>query len=44
MARIHRWFVMIYGSLQTEFVETKYNSRIHRYGTSVFGKNCCLYI
>ena len=26
MARIHRWSVMIYGSLQTEFMETKYNS------------------
>ena len=38
MARIHRWSVMIYGSLQAEFVETKYNSHIHRYGTSVFGK------
>ena len=29
---------MIYGSRQAEFMETKYNSRIHRYGTSVFGK------
>ena len=29
---------MIYGSLQAEFMETKYNSRIHGYGTSVFGK------
>ena len=38
MARIHRWSVMIYGSLQTEFIETKYNSHIHRYETSVFGK------
>ena len=37
MARLHRWSVMIYGSLQAEFMETKYNSHIHRYGTSVFG-------
>ena len=29
---------MIYGSLQAEFMETKYTSYIHRYGTSVFGK------
>ena len=35
MARIHRWSVMIYGSLQAEFMETKYNSHIHGYGTSV---------
>ena len=39
MARIHRWSVMIYGSLQDEFMETKCNSHIHGYGTSVFG-NC----
>ena len=38
MARIHRWSVMIYGSLQAEFMETKNNSHIHGYGTSVFGK------
>ena len=37
MARIHRWSV-IFGSLQAEFMETKYNSNIHGYGTSVFGK------
>ena len=29
---------MIYGSLQAEFMETKYNSHIHGNGTSVFGK------
>ena len=29
---------MIYGSLRAEFMETKYNSHIHRYGTFVFGK------
>ena len=34
MARIHRRFVMIYGSLQAEFMETKYSSHIPRYGTS----------
>ena len=38
MARIHIWSVMIYGSLQAELMETKYNSLIHRYGTSIFGK------
>ena len=38
MARIHRWSVMIYVSLQAEFMETKNNSHIHGYGTSVFGK------
>ena len=38
MARIHRWSVMMYGSLQAEFMETKYNSHIHGYGTSVFDK------
>ena len=38
MARKHRWSVMIYSSLQAEFMETKYNSHIHGYGTSVFGK------
>ena len=30
--------MMIYGSLQAEFMETKYNSHIHWYGTPVFGK------
>ena len=30
--------MMIYGSMQAEFMETKYNSHIHRYGTSIFGK------
>ena len=38
MARIHRWSVMIYGSLQAEFMETKYNSHILGYVTFVFGK------
>ena len=38
MARMHGWSVIIYGSLQDEFMETKYNSHIHGYGTSVFGK------
>ena len=38
MARIHKWSVMIYGSLQAEFMETKCNMHIHRYGTAVFGK------
>ena len=38
MARIHRWSLMIYGSLQAEFMETKYTSHINGYGTSVVGK------
>ena len=38
MARVHRWSVMIYGSLQAEFIETKYNSHIQRYGASIIGK------
>ena len=38
MARIHRWSVMIYSSPQAEFMAAKYNSHIHGYGTSVFGK------
>ena len=29
---------MIYGSLQAEFMDSKYNSHIHLYGTSIFGK------
>ena len=35
MPRIHRWSVMIYGSLQAEFMETMYNSHIQGYETSV---------
>ena len=38
MAIIHRLFIMIYGSLQAEFMETKYNSHINRRGTYIFGK------
>ena len=38
MARIQRWPVMIHDSLQAEFIETKYNGHIHRYGTSIFRK------
>ena len=44
MARIHRWYVMIYGSLQAEIMETKYNSHIHGYRTSVFGKLLLIYL
>ena len=29
---------MIYGSMQAAFMETMYNSHIHGYGTSAFGK------
>ena len=30
--------MMIYGSLQAEFMETKYNGHIHTYGKPTFGK------
>ena len=29
---------MIYGSLQAEFMETKYYGHIYRYGTPICGK------
>ena len=35
---VNRWSMMITCSLQAEFMETKYNSHIYRYGTSIFGK------
>ena len=38
ISRIHRWSVMIYGSLQAEFMKTKYKSHFQRYGASVFGE------
>ena len=38
MAIIHRRSVMIYGSLQDVFMQAMYNSHIHRYGASIFGK------
>ena len=39
MARIHKWCVVaVYGSLQAEFMEIKYNGHIRRYGTPIFGK------
>ena len=44
MARMHKWFVMIYGSLKAEFIETKYNGHIHRYGTLIFGEILHIYI
>ena len=34
---------MIYGSLQADFMETKYNGHIHRYGTPIFG-NIVVYV
>ena len=43
VARIHRWPVMIYGSLQAALMATKYNGHIHRYETPVFG-NFFVYI
>ena len=35
--------MMIYGSLQAEFMETKQNSHIHGYGTPILG-NFFVYI
>ena len=34
---------MIYGSLQAQFMETKHNGHIHRYGTPIFG-NIVVYL
>ena len=30
--------MMIYGSLQAKFMETKHNSLIHKYGILIFGE------
>ena len=38
MTRIYRWSMMVYSSLQAEFMVTKYDCHIHRYGALVFGK------
>ena len=38
MTRMHKWSMMIYGSPQAEFTETKHNSHIHGYGTPILGK------
>ena len=38
MAIIHWWSVMIYGSRQAKFLETKYNRHIRGYVTSVHDK------
>ena len=40
---LDRWSVVIYDSLQTEFMETKHNDFIYRYGAPVFG-NTVVYI
>ena len=32
MTRIYRWSMMVYSSLQAEFMVTKYDGHIHRYG------------
>ena len=37
MVRIHRLSVMIYGSMQATFMETKHNGHVHRYGTPIRG-------
>ena len=44
LARIHKWSMIIYGTLQAEFMETKCNGHIHRYGTPVFGKKGALVV
>ena len=38
MTRLYRWSMMVYSSLQAEFMVTKYDGHIHRYGALVFGK------
>ena len=43
MTKVHRWSMMIYGSLQAEFMEIKHNDHIHRYGASIFG-NVVVYL
>ena len=35
MTRIYRWSMMVYSSLQAEFMVTKYDGHIHRYGAQV---------
>ena len=42
---MHGWkeSMMVYGTLQTEFIEAKHNVYIHRYGTHSFG-NSIVYI
>ena len=37
MTRIHKWSMVIYGSLQAGFIENKHNGHIHTYGTYIFG-------
>ena len=37
MTIIYRWSMMIYGSLQAEFMETMHNGNILRYGIHIFG-------
>ena len=36
MTRIYRWSMMVYSSLQAEFMVTKYDGHIHRYGALVY--------
>ena len=35
MTRIYRWSMMVYSSLQAEFMVTKYDGHIHRYGAMI---------
>ena len=37
MTRIYRWSMMVYSSLQAEFMVTKYDGHIHRYGALKLG-------
>ena len=41
MTRIYRWSMMVYSSLQAEFMVTKYDGHIHRYGARCY--NCSWY-
>ena len=35
MTRIHKWSIVIYGSLEAKFIEIDHGGHIHRYGTPI---------
>ena len=43
MTKIHTWSMMTYLSLEAQFMETKQNGHIQRYGTPIFG-NTIVYV
>ena len=44
MTRIYRWSMMVYSSLQAEFMVTKYDGHIHRYGALVLANWLFMYL